>query len=576
MNRHFWRACDRGAGFSFVELLVTIVIAGIAFAALVPVFVQANQENAADNVRVQSTQVAQDKLEKVRQLAYGTITTANLNSSTFADAQFGPTESLSSGSGTRVINLQYTVTPYPDSTTGLQSEYKIVTVDAYWDAPPSPVKHTVLSTIVYRQYSGPMITSMTLTPPIGEDGVLGDDTLSSVLIKAHVDLSTGADPEYLQFTITGSSPASQKVLATDTDSTGDYWYDPDAGNFYWRWDCSDAVNGTYDIFASAFSSDGYVGNTFHLYPIIDHVIPVAAPAAVTATAGDATVAVTWVASTESTTSNYAVYRSTLSTGPWDSTTLLATVDSATTTYTDSTAVNGTTYYYAVRTLTSDSRASDATVSNSATPAKSTDDTAPTAPTSLVASAVSGTSTIQLTWTASTDLGSPATGVQYYEIWRSADGTDWGTSAIDTSATSTYSDASAGYDATWYYKVRAVDGALNVSSFSGTVSATSDAFPHHDLKISVKSGNNACYVWVLYASSGQTFTGHYFNTSGSDIGASPGTGTHIAKNSSVTFTNVPDGSYTIYSNSGSTFSTSTNKTWGKTVSGADAELTGVTP
>ena len=36
MSRHFRKACARGAGFSFVELLVTIIIAGIAFAAMVP------------------------------------------------------------------------------------------------------------------------------------------------------------------------------------------------------------------------------------------------------------------------------------------------------------------------------------------------------------------------------------------------------------------------------------------------------------------------------------------------------------------------------------------------------------
>ena len=36
MSRHFWRACNREAGFSFVELLVTIIIAGIIFAAMVP------------------------------------------------------------------------------------------------------------------------------------------------------------------------------------------------------------------------------------------------------------------------------------------------------------------------------------------------------------------------------------------------------------------------------------------------------------------------------------------------------------------------------------------------------------
>ena len=38
MSRHFWQACNREAGFSFVELLVTIIIAAIAFAAIVPRF----------------------------------------------------------------------------------------------------------------------------------------------------------------------------------------------------------------------------------------------------------------------------------------------------------------------------------------------------------------------------------------------------------------------------------------------------------------------------------------------------------------------------------------------------------
>ncbi len=51
MSRHFWRACDRAAGFSFVELLVTIIIAGIAFAAMVPVFVQAQQASSGDKTR---------------------------------------------------------------------------------------------------------------------------------------------------------------------------------------------------------------------------------------------------------------------------------------------------------------------------------------------------------------------------------------------------------------------------------------------------------------------------------------------------------------------------------------------
>ena len=64
MSRHFWRACNRGAGFSFVELLVTIIIAAIAFAAMVPVFVGASQKASGDKARNIALNVAQDRLEK--------------------------------------------------------------------------------------------------------------------------------------------------------------------------------------------------------------------------------------------------------------------------------------------------------------------------------------------------------------------------------------------------------------------------------------------------------------------------------------------------------------------------------
>ena len=49
------------------------LIAGVIFAAMVPVFVGATQKNASDSARLQAANVAQDKIEKVRQLAYGSI-----------------------------------------------------------------------------------------------------------------------------------------------------------------------------------------------------------------------------------------------------------------------------------------------------------------------------------------------------------------------------------------------------------------------------------------------------------------------------------------------------------------------
>jgi len=61
-------------GFSMVELLVTIVIAGIVFAAMVPLFTTILGKNSADNMRNISAFIAQDKIERLRQLDYMEIT----------------------------------------------------------------------------------------------------------------------------------------------------------------------------------------------------------------------------------------------------------------------------------------------------------------------------------------------------------------------------------------------------------------------------------------------------------------------------------------------------------------------
>ena len=55
-------------GLTLVELLVTIIIAGIAFAALVPVFVLGFTVSSSEKARLAALNVAQDKIEKIRQL----------------------------------------------------------------------------------------------------------------------------------------------------------------------------------------------------------------------------------------------------------------------------------------------------------------------------------------------------------------------------------------------------------------------------------------------------------------------------------------------------------------------------
>ena len=96
-------------GFSLVELLVTIVLAGIVFAALVPVFVSAQKASAGDRSRNTATNIAQDRIEKIRLLAFDQIVndSSHLQSDTFAGGQFGST-STPAGSG-KTYSVTYSV-----------------------------------------------------------------------------------------------------------------------------------------------------------------------------------------------------------------------------------------------------------------------------------------------------------------------------------------------------------------------------------------------------------------------------------------------------------------------------------
>ncbi len=87
-------------GFSMIELLVTIVIAAIIFAAMIPFFANALSRTSEDELRVDSTNIAQDRIEQTRLLAFDDITAANLNYSPspsanpFGDGRFGPSYTL--------------------------------------------------------------------------------------------------------------------------------------------------------------------------------------------------------------------------------------------------------------------------------------------------------------------------------------------------------------------------------------------------------------------------------------------------------------------------------------------------
>jgi hypothetical protein len=175
--------------------------------------------------------------------------------------------------------------------------------------------------------------------------------------------------------------------------------------------------------------------------------PPSAPTDLTATAPSANrVDLAWTASTDDVgVLDYQIFRDGIAIGT-----------SPTTSYSDLTVLADTSYSYTV--VARDAALNVSPASNTAavtTPAVVPDNTAPTAPGSLTATAPSATR-VDLAWTASTD----DVGVSDYQIFR--DGVP-----IATSLTTSYSDLTVLANTSYSYTVVARDAALNTSPSSNT-------------------------------------------------------------------------------------------------------------
>jgi prepilin-type N-terminal cleavage/methylation domain-containing protein len=468
MTRHSTRATPRrdGAqrGVTMVELLVTIIIAGIAFAALVPVFVYATKASAGDNARTVALGVAQDKIERIRSLPYDKVAIENLNDGAFATAHgLGNHSSATTSSGTKDFVIVYKVeyiydpgTAYPKP--GLEL-YKQVAVDVYWVGNPRPVKHTILMTDIYRQYAGPPVYSLQVSPRSQAENTLGmivpaaDDL---VTITAYVE--TGVAVKEIRFTLTAGNGSYSKSFDQTAGTNGVY---------VWTWTTTDAPDGFYTITATAVSSSGGKGNTWAVVEQLETGAP-PRPAGLTATPGDASVDLDWQIPAAGDIAYYEIWRSMSAppTGaegePTAGATRIAT-GLQTIHYADTSLVNDTRYYYWVYAYdlvgnVSVSAAADATPSLAAG-----DHTAPTTP---ILTATAQTTSIALTWTLSQDVPppDPPTGVAGYEIERSVDGVTFEpikqiTDPLNTS----YTDSTVGSGSpAYWYRIRAVDASPNAN------------------------------------------------------------------------------------------------------------------
>lgn len=542
------RARRDARGFSFVELLVTILIAGIAFAAIVPLFVMAQGKNVDDNMRTISLNIARDKLERMRQLDYDSITVPNLNSTTFADGQFGTSWVAQSGTGsTKTMSIAYTVTNYPLGAADGSETYKQVQVSVGWTAPPNPVYPAVLSTIVYKQYAGPQIIGFDVgLHPLVLEEVSNDVnwiTSSPTSLDVYISPSDiglmiplGETNKlkwgYIQFAVT-----SINGIAIDgADVTDPVVGEP--GHYQWSWNNVNAPDGIYVLQAVAYSSGKQQGNAVSVAYMVAVKVP-PAPTNLRGTVGDKRVSLTWDASPIGDFGHYELWRMVGAAGTWALVSDTLTVAN----YTDTAVTNGTQYYYRVRVVDTEVPANTSAFSAVAgplVPAVQADTVAPSTPNPLTATAVAGAQSIQLSWPLSTDGGTPASGVRGYNVQRSTDNVNWSQIlSADAFNQLSYLDVNVGWATRRYYRVQAVDVAGNASAWSPVASATTMTRPLHSLIVNNTSGSTTVYIRVQSST-----TGLYWNTNGSSQASAP-TEVQIKKNKSTTWTNLPEDNYNVF-------------------------------
>ncbi len=145
--------------------------------------------------------------------------------------------------------------------------------------------------------------------------------------------------------------------------------------------------------------------------------------------------------------------------------------STTTTYNNTGLTASTSYSYRVRATDAAGNLSGySNVVTAATPALP-DTTPPSAPSNLAATAIS-VSQINLSWTASTDN----VGVTNYLVERCSGASCTSFAQIATSTTTSYSNTGLTASTSYSYRVRATDGAGNLSGYSNAATAATPALP----------------------------------------------------------------------------------------------------
>ncbi len=281
-------------------------------------------------------------------------------------------------------------------------------------------------------------------------------------------------------------------------------------------------NGT----STTYSLDA-VGNRTKVVTTLD-TTPPGAPTGLTATPASQTqINLSWTAASDTTGSaiaGYYVFRGSTQVGT-----------STTTTYSDTGLLGWTTYSYYVQAYDNATPPNVSAVSSTAS-ARTLDQTAPTVPAGLTATAASQTQ-INLSWSPSTDSG--GSGLAGYKIYRS----DLGSTPFATTTTTSYSNTGLSSYVTYTYTVVAYDNAGNLSAQSTAASAKTpdltDPTVPSGLSATAVSQTQINLTWTAATDSGASGLAGY-KIYRSDQGSTP-----IATTATTSYSNTGLNGYTAY-------------------------------
>ncbi len=248
---------------------------------------------------------------------------------------------------------------------------------------------------------------------------------------------------------TSSGATSYNIYRTTTNGSGYDLVGTAASNNFTDYTVENGM--TYYYVVTAVNSGGQSTNSNQPSTATPAILATA-PSSLTATPGNASVALTWPASTGAT--SYNVKRSTTSGTGY---TTISTANFVTTTsYTDNTAQPGSAYYYVVSAVNGTTESTTNSPEKKAVPNSATI-AVPSSPINPKASGLISTSSttlgdayVALSWTASSEA-------TLYNILRSTTSGS-GYSLIGQSTASTFTDSGVVNGRTYYYVIAAVNGA----------------------------------------------------------------------------------------------------------------------